>query len=114
METLTGRETQGVRQGLRADGLAALEAQDAKTSEEAEAEEQAEEDDIFGRVFGSEEGLTGDRPTPPEEVLCEPCETQEYEEEGAPARVHRTPDQPTAAQIEAHRDEQHIPYRNWV
>ena len=38
---------------------------------------------------------------------------QEEHGERIKARVHLTPDQPTAKEIEQHRDEQHINFRSW-
>ena len=35
------------------------------------------------------------------------------EEEIEPARVHADPGQPIQAQIDKHRDDQHLPYRSW-
>ena len=37
----------------------------------------------------------------------------EEEEETAPARIHLDPGKPTQREVEAHRDESHIPYRLW-
>ena len=40
-------------------------------------------------------------------------EEQEEHGEKVKARVHLTPDQPTAKEVEQHRDEQHINFRSW-